>query len=330
MKLAALLLLCCSLPALADSNTPTDEVIKQQFAEQSDGILRLNNLSLRQLSAVGNQATYSIEGDVASTDNLYSMVGMAADYLFYERTWFKGQPVKFSAMMTAVGTQGSGWRTEFFSMQMAAKNTGRPFSEREDLSKILVINDSRFMSQFAALDKRFAEGAATLQKQQAQQETLEKELAKLDKQLNGAWSTDANGRPSDRSTVQQEMLEKMYAVDRQNDPLKFENHYNQTVYEPALAECQKKPDCDSARLRTARDAALAKQKDDYYRQHKMMSDNIKQAMEKGDKNNEPLRKKQGELRSQLVALDNSSSELARESKRWREGVDDMRRKGIIH
>ena len=64
------------------------------------------------------------------------------------------QPV--SAMMTAVGTKDSGWKTEFFSMQMAAKNGGRPFRETEDLSKSLIVNDSSFMAQFAKIDASFA------------------------------------------------------------------------------------------------------------------------------------------------------------------------------
>ena len=63
-------------------------------------------------------------------------------------------------------------------------------------------------------------------------------------QINRSWGTDANGKTLDRSDVQQAMLEK-YEVNRQNDPLKFENHYYKTIYEPALTACQKKAVCDA-------------------------------------------------------------------------------------
>lgn len=39
--------------------------------------------------------------------------------------------------------------------------------------------------------------------------------------------------------MQHALLEELQEVGRQNDPLHFENNYNKTIYEPALAECQK-------------------------------------------------------------------------------------------
>mgnify|MGYP000490074932 FL=1 len=172
----AFLLCCVTVSVFANSNIPTDDVIKQQFAKQSGGLMHLGHITLRRLDAVGNQATYSVEGD----DNLYRMVGMAGDYLFYENTWVKNRPVKFSAMMTAVGTQASGWTTTFFSMQMAAKNAGRPFSPTEDLSKTLVVNDSGFMAKFAKLDTQFAESKTTVETQQKQYDELKKRVMDLD------------------------------------------------------------------------------------------------------------------------------------------------------
>lgn len=328
-KMLAVLLITSPFHVLADANTPTDEVVKQQFAEQSDGIMRLQSVALKQLDARGNQATYMLEGDMASTDDLYILVGAAGEYLFYERAWTKGRPVKFSAMMTAVGTKDSGWKTEFFSMQMAAKNGGRPFRDTEDLSKSLIVNDSKFMAQFAKIDASFAQNRATMQKLLGQQESLKIKMTALDEQISRSWGTDANGKPLDRSAVQQAMLEKMYVVDRQNDPLKFENNYYKTIYEPALAACQKKAVCDAAPLRAERDAAVNEQKRSYYRQHKEMSENIKAEMAARDKKVEPLQKQQGELRMQLAALETRYKSLARDYKFWQEGVEKMRRDGVI-
>ncbi|MFD2020663.1 DUF1202 family protein [Pseudocitrobacter faecalis] len=200
--------------------------------------MRLDTFTLRLLDALGNQATYQVEGEMSSTDDLYSIVGGAGDYLFYERTWTKGQPVKFSAMMQAVGTKDSGWKTTFFSMQTAAKNVGRPFEAGEDRSKMLVVNDAHFMTELGKVEADFARRKATADKDLAQQKVLKQKIAALDEKISLSWGKDANGKPRDRSAVQQEKLEKMYAVDRENDPLKFENHYLETVYEPALAACQ--------------------------------------------------------------------------------------------
>ena len=320
-KTLTVLMIASPCHVLADANTPTDDVVKQQFAEQTGGIMRLQNVTLKQLDARGNQATYMLEGDMAAAEDLYIRVGVAGDYFFYERVWTRGRPVKFSAMMTAVGTKDSGWQTEFFSLQMAAKRGGRTFKEiGGDESKTLIVNDHKFMAQFAKIDASFAASKATMKTLQGQQDALKTEIAALEERINRSWGTDANGKPLDRSDVQQAMLEKMYEVDRQNDPLKFENHYYKTLYEPALAACQKKAE---------RDAVLNEQKRNYYRQHKEMSENIKAEMAARDKKIAPLQKQKGELNAQLMALEIRYRELARDEKYWQEGLEKMRRNGVL-
>ncbi|MGQ7180172.1 DUF1202 family protein, partial [Escherichia coli] len=70
-------------------------------------------LSSRSVRAVRNQATWSAEGDVSSSDDLYTWVGQLADYELLEQTWTKDKPVKFSAMLTSKGTPASGWSVNF-------------------------------------------------------------------------------------------------------------------------------------------------------------------------------------------------------------------------
>ncbi|HDG1663857.1 TPA: DUF1202 family protein [Kluyvera ascorbata] len=328
-KFGMLLLSCFALHALADSNVPTDDVIKQQFAKQSGGMMQMDNLKLHPFDAVGNQATYSVEGDMIATDNLYSVVGGAGDYLFYERTWTKGHPVKFSAMMTAVGTPASGWRTTFFSMQMAAKNSGRPFSEKEDLSKSLVVNDSGFMAQFAKIDAQFAVSKVQVEKQQAQYASLKKEVEALDEQIKQSWGKDANGKSLDRDAVQHALNAEVYAVDRKNDMNKFANQYYINVFEPALIACQKKAVCDDKPIRAASDKALEEQKQEYYRQHNLIDQKNKAIMAEKDKQVAPLQKKRESLRGQMVVLESSNYELQRDETFWREGVAKMRKEGVI-
>lgn len=72
---------------------------------------------LKNLDAKGNQATWSAEGDVSSSDDLYTQVGQLADYELLEQTSTKDKPVKFSAMLTSKGTPASGWSVNFYSFR---------------------------------------------------------------------------------------------------------------------------------------------------------------------------------------------------------------------
>ena len=109
----------------ADGEPPTENILKDQFKKQYHGILKLDAISLKNLDAKGNQATWSAEGDVSSSDDLYTWVGQLADYELLEQTWTKDKPVKFSAMLTSKGTPASGWSVNFYSFQAAASDRGR-------------------------------------------------------------------------------------------------------------------------------------------------------------------------------------------------------------
>ncbi|WP_368299443.1 DUF1202 family protein [Kluyvera sichuanensis] len=328
-KCGLLLLSSISLHAFADDNTPTDDVIKQQFAEHSDGLMHLGALKLSPLESVGNRATYMVEGDIASNDDLYGILGAAGDYLFYERTWKKDQPVKFSAMMTAVGTRASGWKTEFFSMQMAAKSVGRPFSHEKDLSRALVVNDSGYMAQFARIDAQFAASKTLIQKQQAEYEALKKKLDAQDEKIKRSWGTDENGKQLDRGALQRAQVQQLNELDRKNSFAKFESQYYLNVYEPALAACQKKAGCDSAPIHAARDVVLEKTKEEYYRQHIQLRDKLTAEMAEKDKQLAPLQKERQALYEQMMEVSFSINDLERNDKIWQEGTAKLRKEGVI-
>lgn len=71
----------------ADGEPPTENILKDQFKKQYHGILKLDVITLKNLDAKGNQATWSAEGDVSSSDDLYTWVGQLADYELLEQTW---------------------------------------------------------------------------------------------------------------------------------------------------------------------------------------------------------------------------------------------------
>lgn len=325
--LAALALLSGS--ALADINTPTDEVLKKQFNQAQEGLMQLDSITLRLLDSRGNQATYAAEGDISATEDLYSMVGMAGNYQFMEKTWTKGRPVKFSAMVTAVGTKDSGWTTEFFSMQMAAKPAGYPKPDINNKEKYLVVTDSDFYPRLAKIEATRAAQKNALDKSLEKQEQLQKEIDALDAQIAASWGTDKNGKPLTRDDVQHALLEELQEVGRQNDPLHFENNYNKTIYEPALAECQKKPECDATPLRKARAAALVDQRRDYQLKFQLKREDVTKTLEAYDKKREPLRKKRNELRSELSKLDITNSKDRMDYEGWERDIAVMRRQGII-
>ncbi|KNC94655.1 hypothetical protein GM31_13350 [Trabulsiella odontotermitis] len=324
------MLFFASLAASADTHAPTYPVLSQQFSEQYNGLFHLDAITLEPLDARGNQATYSVKGDMSATEDLYAIVGMAADYQLVEKTWTKGKPVKFSAMMTATGTPESGWTTSFLSMQAAAKNVGHPLEDVNNQDKYLIVNDFGFDARLAKINADFAALKAKQQVSLTRQKELEQEIETLERQINASWGEDKNGKPLSRNDVQTALFQELYQFSRDNDPLKFENNYNATVYEPALAACQKKPDCDATPLRKARDIALSDQQRKYSVQHKIMSNKIKDEMAARDKALQPLWHKQGELNAELVKLSVNSEELQRRLERWDRDISYLRRNGVIH
>lgn len=121
----------------------------------------------------------------------------------------------------------------------------------------------------------------------------------------------------------------MYEADRQNDPLKFENNYYETVYSPALAACQAKPDCDAAPLRAERDAVVAEKKRYYVTQHQLMLEKIKTDMAELDKKVKPLSDKQTALNHERIKLAYASEDLQAEYDRWNNDITELRRRGVI-
>ena len=176
----------------------TKNILKDQFKKQYHGILKLDAITLKNLDAKGNQATWSAEGDVSSSDDLYTWVGQLADYELLEQTWTKDKPVKFSAMLTSKGTPASGWSVNFYSFQAAASDRGRVVDDIKTNNKYLIVNSEDFNYRFSQLE-------TALNTQKNSIPALEKEVKALDKQMVAAqkaadayWGKDANGKQMTR------------------------------------------------------------------------------------------------------------------------------------
>ncbi|SUH01897.1 protein yggM [Salmonella enterica subsp. enterica] len=79
----------------AEVAQPSDNILKEQFSKQYHGILKLDSITLKNLDSRGNQATWSAEGDISSREDMYTGVGMAADYYFVEKPGPKIVPLNF-------------------------------------------------------------------------------------------------------------------------------------------------------------------------------------------------------------------------------------------
>ncbi|SFR09395.1 Protein of unknown function [Enterobacter sp. kpr-6] len=326
-KYGALLLCCTSFQVLADVSAPPDETLKQQFSEQFGGTMRLESITLRQLDEMGNRVTWMAEGDIAATENLYAMVGMAADYRFYEQTWVKDRPVKFSAMVTSTGTPASGWTTEFFSMQMAAKNAGHTLKDKKEID--LIVTDNDFTARLTKIEDGYEAKKVQLDKWQKEKGQLSAKADALKKKIDTSW-TDKNGKPTDRATVERENDEALQKVfNQQGSSVEFKEHYLKTVYEPAVAACQKKPDCDIYPLMAARDKALAEQQQQHSAAPKTLSMKIDAKMAAGDKKVEPLQKEWQEVQGQIGRLNMEMDEVQREYDRWQKDIKGLRERRVI-
>lgn len=97
-------------------------------------------------------------------------------------------------MVKAVGTKDSGWTTEFFSMQMAAKPAGYPKPDINNKEKYLVITDSDFYPRLAKIEADRAAQKKALDKSLEKQEQLQRRLTRWTPRLplRGAKTKTAN------------------------------------------------------------------------------------------------------------------------------------------
>lgn len=182
----------------ADGEPPTENILKDQFKKQYHGILKLDVITLKNLDAKGNQATWSAEGDVSSSDDLYTWVGQLADYELLEQTWTKDKPVKFSAMLTSKGTPASGWSVNFYSFQAAASDRGRVVDDIKTNNKYLIVNSEDFNYRFSQLESALNNQNNSIPALKKDVKALDKQMVAAQKAADAYWGKDANGKQMTR------------------------------------------------------------------------------------------------------------------------------------
>ncbi len=267
----------------ADGEPPTENVLKDQFKKQYHGILKLDAITLKNLDAKGNQATWSAEGDVSSSDDLYTWVGQLADYELLEQTWTKDKPVKFSAMLTSKGTPASGWSVNFYSFQAAASDRGRVVDDIKTNNKYLIVNSEDFNYRFSQLE-------SALNNQKNSIPALEKEVKALDKQMT-------------REDAFKKIHQQRDEFNKQNDSEAFAVKYDKEVYQPAIVACHKQSaECYEVPIQQKRDFDINEQRRQTFLQSQKLSRKLQDDWITLEKGQYPLTMKVSEINSKKVAI----------------------------
>ncbi|EPD5392397.1 DUF1202 family protein [Escherichia coli] len=294
----------------ADGEPPTENILKAQFKKQYHGILKLDAITLKNLDAKGNQATWSAEGDVSSSDDLYTWVGQLADYELLEQTWTKDKPVKFSAMLTSKGTPASGWSVNFYSFQAAASDRGRVVDDIKTNNKYLIVNSEDFNYRFSQLE-------SALNTQKNSIPALEKEVKALDKQMT-------------REDAFKKIHQQRDEFNKQNDSEAFAVKYDKEVYQPAIAACHKQSEeCYEVPIQQKRDFDINEQRRQTFLQSQKLSRKLQDDWITLEKGQYPLTMKVSEINSKKVAILMKIDDINQANERWKKDTEQLRRNGVI-
>ncbi|EJH3882921.1 DUF1202 family protein, partial [Escherichia coli] len=278
----------------------------------------------------GNQATWSAEGDVSSSDDLYTWVGQLADYELLEQTWTKDKPVKFSAMLTSKGTPASGWSVNFYSFQAAARDRGRVVDDIKTNNKYLIVNSEDFNYRFSQLE-------SALNNQKNSIPALEKEVKALDKQMVAAqkaadayWGKDANGKQMTREDAFKKIHQQRDEFNKQNDSEAFAVKYDKEIYQPAIAACHKQSaECYEVPIQQKRDFDINEQRRQTFLQSQKLSRKLQDDWITLEKGQYPLTMKVSEINSKKVAILMKIDDINQVNERWKKDTEQLRRNGVI-
>lgn len=314
----------------ADVAQPTDRILKEQFSKQYHGVLKLDSVTLKNLDSIGNQATWSAEGDVSSRDDLYTGVGMAADYYFVERTWIKDRPVKFSAMLTSTGTPASGWTVNFYSLQAAASNEGRVITDIKSNDKYLVVNGDDFNYRFSQIDASYITQKKSTASLEEQIKTLDKRIATAQKEADDYWGKGPDGKKLTREGAFHQMFKTRDDFVKNNDSAAFAEKYEKDVYQPALDACHKEGDkCYETPIQQKRDVDIQEQRRQVFLKSQELSRKAQNDWIAFEKGQYPLNMAVYKLQKQQTDLHIKIDDINEGYDRWKKETDELRRKSII-
>lgn len=314
----------------AEVAQPGDCVLKDAFSKQYHGVLKLNSVTLKNLDSTGNQATWSAEGDVSSSDDLYTGIGMAADYYFVERTWIKDRPVKFSAMLTSTGTLASGWRVNFYSFQAAASNEGRVITDIKTNDKYLIVNGDDFNYRFSQIDASYIAQKKSIAHLEEQIKTLDKQIAVAQRKADDYWGKASDGKTLTREEAFHKMFKARDDFVKANDSSAFAEKYAKEVYQPALDACHKKSDnCYETPIQQKRDFDIQEQRRQVFLKSQELSRKALADWIAYEKGQYPLNIAASKLRMQQTDLHIKIDDINEGYDRWKKETDELRRHGVL-
>ncbi|AAX66951.1 DUF1202 domain-containing protein [Salmonella enterica] len=314
----------------AEVAQPSDNILKEQFSKQYHGILKLDSITLKNLDSTGNQATWFAEGDISSREDMYTGVGMAADYYFVEKTWTKDRPVKFSAMLTSKGTPASGWTVNYYSLQMAASDQGRAIDDIKTNDKYLIVNSDDFNYRFGNIEASWRAQKASIPGLEEQLSALDKKIAVAKKEADAYWGKGADGKPLTRAEAFKKTLKERDDYVKANDSSVYAEKYEKEVYQPALDACRKQSEpCNEAAIQQKRDLDIHEQR----RQVFLKSEELRRKAQNDwitlEKGQYPLNIAVQKLQMQQSDIRIKIMDINDGYERWKKDTDDLRRKGVI-
>ncbi|STM37120.1 putative alpha helix chain [Escherichia coli] len=316
--------------AWADGEPPTENILKDQFKKQYHGILKLDAITLKNLDAKGNQATWSAEGDVSSSDDLYTWVGQLADYELLEQTWTKDKPVKFSAMLTSKGTPASGWSVNFYSFQAAASDRGRVVDDIKTNNKYLIVNSEDFNYRFSQLE-------SALNTQKNSIPALEKEVKALDKQMVAAqkaadayWGKDANGKQMTREDAFKKITNSVMSLINRTIARRSRLNMTKRFINRPIAACHKQSEeCYEVPIQQKRDFDINEQRRQTFLQSQKLSRKLQDDWVTLEKGQYPLTMKVSEINSKKSPILMKIDDINQANERWKKDTEQLRRNGVI-
>lgn len=328
-KILCALLVSLLVSGCGDNNTPPDNVLKEQFSNQFRGLLTLDSINVKETSVDGNKRTYSADGSLLSSYDLYTTVASLTDYVVVKKSWNKEKDIKFSSTLNSVGNKDTGWKTRFSSLQMSETPEGNPIQNIETDGKYIVMGGSGFDNKIDSIRKEYAEKKKTSDDLKKDRLKFEADILSVQTEIDIYWGRDEEGSPLNRYTVQRNLNKVRSDFDKANAPYFFERKYNQDIFEPAMKAREEKlrsykmSDFDD--IRAEKRAALQKHRDEYSAKSKEIDEQIKNKMKTLDDGLQILIAKKRGLEHQYTAISDEIRNLDYQYENWLQFMDNLQK-----
>lgn len=326
-KLLCGLFISLLVSGCGDNNAPPEKVLKEQFSNQFHGLLTLDDIDIEETSVDGNKRTYSADGSLSSTSDLYKRVTQLDDYIVVKKTWNKGENIKFSSTLNTLGNKGTGWKMSFSAMQMSVTPDGNPIRDIDTNSKYIVIGSSGFDSKLNEIKTEFTKKKTKLDELNQDIIKIETGILSINTEIDEYWGKDKDGKTQSRYFVQRDLNKELDDFNKENAPYYFERKYNSEIFDPAMkARHEKLKDYNSTDfddIRAEKRAALEKHKEEYLSEYNNIDEKIKTKMKALDDGLQDLIVKKRSLIQRQSVMADEIRNLNYQYENWQQFMKEL-------